>query len=264
MKGNNHKKMRLGTKILSCMFVFSLLIGSTTVASAKTHEKHTEKDKQQIYALDDKEFTDYVANYIIDSKKQGKQFSKIQDELLQVDVEIEEKEQIDTEISLRSVPASSIDHTVYTFKRAGQSQYYLQTMVSNSRCEYSPGALDLLSIEWDAKLAKYYSTIPGNYTTYMDGSNRTNGVVLFNVDDGEMDAGSSAYASVKVTPIVRGVWVEIGSKYIHTYNTQNIEWSVGLNVGYEDGGPTGGGSFGLQGSSVGQYWQTYADNAVKF
>ncbi len=87
---------------------------------------------------------------------------------------------------------------------------------------------------------------------------------IYTLDDNFQYADDMAYAAVYVTPIKSGVWMEVGSKYIHTYDATNITCSVGINIGYSEKGPTGGATFGLQGSTVGKSWSTYADNAVIF
>lgn len=223
-----------------------------------------EYTKETINSLDDSDFNAFLVEYITENKKNGVSFEEIQNNLSVIDVTVEEQKNEQPEIGLFYVSPLTVDFYIYTAHR-GQDTYHrlISTIIFNGY-EAAPGALDLLSIEWDPTIASYHSQSAGDYTTYMDGSQRFNGIVLFNVDDYFYYPGYAAYATVNVTPKVTGKAMEIGSKYIHTYDKTNITWSVGVNVGYTDKGPTGGATFSLTGSNVGSSWQTYADNAVTF
>lgn len=251
-------------KKLTLAIVFGLLLttGSTfTVKAAAKPKDKSENLKQTIKTLNDSEFDSFLMKYINEDEKNGKDFEETKRELKLAGVEVERTQVDYSDEKLRYISPSQATLSSYTAKKVGDSFTRIYASIIHNVTEWSPGGLDLISVEWDSSKASYYSNNTGSFTTYMDGSQRQNGICLFNVDDYWMLAGDIAYAAVYVTPNVNGTWVDIATKYIHTYNKQNITWTVGTNVGYTPQGPTGGYSFGLTGTTITETWQLYADNA---
>lgn len=86
--------------------------------------------------------------------------------------------------------------SVYAFKRGGSAKYYLQWSVEALRDEWFEASLDYVSLEWDARNASYYlSNGDGVFSTVRD---RHTGIVLFNVQDGDLHDGDFAYGTVQV------------------------------------------------------------------
>ena len=113
---------------------------------------------------------------------------------------------------------------VYALKRGGQSYYHLIWNLNAEEKETDCGSLDYVSIEWDTSRARYYSSRGDNNYSTVRG--RSDGIVLFNLQDQDMNAGSLAAGSVQVTPTVAGE-MEYGSKFAHTYTvTENVVTST--------------------------------------
>lgn len=91
----------------------------------------------------------------------------------------------------------------------------------------------------------------------MDGSQRHNGIVMFNLDDTYLKKDCTAFASVLLECKSTDPH-DFGSKYIHTYNTPSYSWGLDINFKYTATGPEGGFTFSLKGNSVGSTWRLYA------
>jgi hypothetical protein len=107
--------------------------------------------------------------------------------------------------------------STYSFRRTGQNTYYLQTLIQSKRDEWFSGPLDYVSIEYDNNFANYYLSSGDGVMSSV--KNRNTGIVLFNIEDSKLGSGKSTYVTVQVTPKVFNVWLEHGSKYVHTYST---------------------------------------------
>lgn len=233
--------------------------------SITTHSEQSEKIllPEAIYSLNDQEFDDFFMEYMYKAEMSGKCFEQIQSELSSFGIEVGTSsiQRVDS-YDTRYIAPSSVTIKSYTAKRIGDSYYRIFGQVIHNSTEWSPGSLDLLSVEWDYTKATHYSTTTdGEFTTYMDGSKKDKGICLFNVEDDRMYAGDYAYAVVYIIPKSSGLTVDIGTKYIHTYNQTNITWAIGVNVGYTSTGPTGGFTFNITGTNVVNCWQLYAENA---
>ncbi len=169
--------------------------------------------------------------------------------------------------------ARGLDPTDYTLsifsaRRAGDMHTYLMWSLHANKTELFPGPLDLISMEWDTSRASYYlSEGDGVYSTVQA---RAEGIVLFNVQDNDLDKDEYASGYVIVTPHKLG-WMEYGSKYVHTYSkylwggsvsysfapsatvSANGDWS--LNLAHTMG-------FTATISSTTEMWQIWTDNAV--
>lgn len=95
----------------------------------------------------------------------------------------------------------------------------------------------------------------------MDGTNRSRGIVLFNLDDDYLSGnGRSCFASVLNYCTSQGGH-KYAAKYVHTYDSTSYNWTIGGNIGYsEKSGANGSLTFAVSGTSIGKTWQLYASN----
>lgn len=128
-----------------------------------------------------------------------------------------------TTSTARGRSPSNYTLTVYAYKRGGSSIYYLQWSLSVDKKEWYPGPLDYVSLEWDTENAKYYgSSGDGDESTV---AGKSDGIVLFNLEDDNLAAGDSSYGTVQVTRKGTGS-LDFGSKFTHTYTSFGITGSV--------------------------------------
>lgn len=231
----------------------------------KSDKEEAKKIKKKTDNLSDKEFDDFIVDYINTNIKTVEDIEKTQEILNLADIELND---IDTkkhqEIgNTRYISPSYVELTSYSVRRGGDTYNRLFGQIVHNATEWSCASLDLLSLEWDYTKATYYGTTTSDFVTYMDGSNRNKGICLFNVDDYEMYAGDYVYAVVYVVPKVKGVWIEYASKYIHTFGTTEVNWNVGGNIGYTNTGATAGLTFSISGKNSEQSWSMYSDNAFR-
>lgn len=210
----------------------------------------------EINNMSHEEFTEYIAKIVALDVS----FEEIQINLERVGVTISRNE-----MSNNSRASVSTDATlsVYSSKRAGSAYYYLTACVTAKKDLAADCATeDIISIEWDPARASYYSKSATTNTTYMDGSQRNNGVLLFNVQDANMHIGDTAICSAVVKPNGSG-WLDYASKYIHTYSKTSYSWTIGGNVNYsQNNGLAGGATFSVSGTAENYSWQIYEDNSV--
>lgn len=260
------KKRQLKSLIACSLMIFTL---SSPICANATTNNNLESDdfitsnqenstdlKNEIFSKDDSELDKFIVDYIKEQKEDGLSFPEIQKELKSAGLEVSQ-ESVNKN---KSVYPSNVEHEIYTAKRSGDSYYRIIANFTFHQDPYSTGSLDLMSIEWDSSKADYYDTKPSSFTTTMDGSNRKKGVVLFNVEDKKMWAYDTAIASVYVKPKQSNTTIDVGSKYVHTFNNLQLTWSIGGNVNYQSTGPTGGGTFNVTGTSSSNSWQIYNDN----
>lgn len=242
-----YKKLFVFSLLLACVFSINVSASSTEVYGST---------EEEINAMSHEEFMDYIASVITLEVP----FDELQENLEKVGVTITRSE--DNQNTRASI-SSDASLMVYSSKRAGTLYYYLSACVTANKSLASDcGVEDLISIEWDPNMASYYSNSATTNTTYMDGSKRSKGVILFNVQDKNLTAGSTAICSAMVTPKKSGT-LEYGSKYVHTYTKTDYSWNVGVNISYsEDSGATGGGTYNVTGTPASYSWQLYQDNAV--
>ena len=235
-----------------------MILGTgTTIKANVNNEIPNELSNVNIYEMNDDEFINMVMSYVNNSDKS---FEEIQKDLLDIGVVIEKKED---DASNRSVP-SDVDHSVYVTKKALEVYYYITASVHcvPRGVSAESGGLDVISVEWDTNYASYYTTSVGSYTTYMDGSRRNSGIVLFNIDDSKLSYNQFTTATVKVKPKKSG-WMDVASKYVHTYNVTNYTWSIGGTISYSSGGLGGSFTFNISGTPAQNSWQLYADNSAQ-
>ena len=189
-------------------------------------------------------------------------FSDIQKEFEKVGVEVSGAENLNE--MTRASLSSDVKHTVYCVHRGGPLPYYLTAQVTAQKpISTSCGTEDVISVEWKTKQASYYSSKPGTNTTYMDGSKRNKGILLFNLQDVKLTSkGKSAHCSALVKPKDGKKKIVFASKYVHTYEENNYTWNIGGNIKYSSTGLTGGLTFEVSGKQLEYSWNHYADNVV--
>lgn len=216
--------------------------------------------KEKVDSLSDSEFDKFVLDYV----RSNNNFEYSKQTMEQVGVTLNVIDEPQSSISIMSLDPSDYSTFVIYSAHRGYDKFtrILVNLIQDSwaATETNPGTLDVLSIEWDPTVAKYYSYTAGDYVTYRDGSKKANGIVVFNVEDKNMSYGSAAYAGVYVTPIVSGAEVEIGSKFTHTY-TATSTTTESISIGFSMAGPTGGYTYTANSSTVNLTWDRYTDNA---
>jgi hypothetical protein len=254
---------------LSLVLVMGLSVSNVTFIKATS----INEVEAHISQMTDKEFDEFLINYISTNTDAGMTESEIQDNLLRMGIElgdINTVSYLDTSISDDSIISPMyISPTKATIKTtiakvANQSTYRIYTYVTLRETESDPGALDLLSIEWDPNVATYSKNDHDSYyTSYMDGSQSSKGIIIFNIDDNILTSGGGnlAYGSVYVTP-KKSATLKTYSKYIHTYSKNSITWTIGGNITYGTGGLAGGSTFSLTGTTVPDNWQIAADGSI--
>jgi hypothetical protein len=227
-----------------------------------------------IAQMTDSEFDEFLVNYVYTNTEAGIPEAEIRDNLLKMGIELGDINTVNYYDSsthnngiispLYISPTKAILST-FISRVSNSSNYEIYTYVSLKETESEPGALDLLSVEWDPNIATYVKNEHDSYyTSYMDGSQSSNGIILFNIDDKILKSagGNIAYGSVYVTPKKSGT-LKTYAKYIHTYSKTNVTWTIGGNITYGTGGLAGGSTFSLTGTSVPDNWQIAADGSIK-
>lgn len=226
----------------------------------------------QIAEMTDSEFDTFLVNYLVNNTKAGISELEIRSRLQTMGIQLGDINTVNyynTSTSINSLPSPSkisptqASITTTIAKVANQSTYRIYTYVNLQAKETEPGALDLLSIEWDPSVATYSKNDhDSSYTSYMDGSQSSKGIILFNIDDSLLTTRDViAYGSVYVTP-KKSATMKTYSKYIHTYSKASVTWTIGGNISYGTGGLAGGSTFSLTGSTVPDNWQIAADGSI--
>lgn len=248
-----YKKLCLSILLAVCLCLESLAL------PVSAHEVsafgYTETDINQ---MNDKEFLDYVNSAVTQSIS----FEQAQNTLSSVGVTITNENPTPSEFTSRSSQSSDVSFLLYSSHRSGQSYYYLTASITAQKnLSYKSGTEDLISVEWNPKQASYYSFSEGKNTTYMDGSKRSKGILLFNLQDSKLSKGKSAYCSALVKPKKGKKTISYASKYVHTYTKTNYTWNIGVNISYSSkDGYSGGPTFNISGSAKKYSWQRYFDN----
>jgi hypothetical protein len=262
-------------KLLSCLLVLLFFVSTTNgvniqaadISSNPSVGNINELQEMNINNMSDSEFDNFLMNYIKENKMNGVSFDKIKDSLSSIGVSVSEKDMSQKNTrSVRYCGISALDSFyVYSAHRGQDSYYRLYAALSFNSTETQRGSYDVVSLEWDPDYGKYYpnNTDTVNGMSTMDGSNRSNGIYLFNFNDLMFQAGNSTWAAVYVTPKRSGT-LEYGSKYVHTYEKTNISWTIGQNISYQSGGNTGGYTYSISGTPASYSWSTYTDNALTY
>ncbi|MED4568541.1 hypothetical protein P9302_03480 [Brevibacillus agri] len=214
--------------------------------------------KSAIANLSDEEFDAFVHNLVMQNNGTDEELS---DKLKPLGVELETKK--NSKIGTTAFQAADINLEVTSAKRTGQSYYRLIASWDPEDNEFYPATYDLLSIEWDPTVGQYYDYNVGStkYVTARDGSERKNGIYLFNVHDYQLDFGS--YAAVYVSK-KKNATLDFGARYVHTYETRTWGTNFEANFSYAKTGPTGGLSFKLTPTKTEKSWQVWKDEALEW
>lgn len=251
-------------KVIKCLLVSMITLLSVPYvpvnASSIPDVGYT---KDEIASMSDDEYVSMIANFSVESEKEGHTFEQKRKALEKVGVDYE-NESKDIPILRGGEKSSSATLLVSTSKRSGQKYCYTTASVIAKERFTSTGSEDVLSIEWATSTydsSGYYgvSTPADGHCTYMDGTNRTKGIVLFNLDDDYLNAnGAQCFASV-LNYCSGQKSHKYAAKYVHTYESTSYTWNIGGNINYsEKTGAYGGLSFTVSGSSIGKTWQLYA------
>lgn len=255
-------------KFLSLLLVFcTFFLGNTQRAFAKEESTYqlskseVKSLKEKVYSLSDSEFDKFILDYI----NENQDFEYSEKTMAQVGVTlglIDDQQSLISTMSL--YPSDYTTFNIYSAHRGNDT--FTRILVNLIQGDFTatephPGTLDVISVEWDPTVAKYYSYSEGDFVTYRDGSKKANGLVVFNLEDKNMTYGSTAYAGVYVTPIVSGAEVEIGSKFTHTYTSTSTTTTESISIGFSVAGPTGGYTYTATSSTVNLTWDRYTDNA---
>lgn len=218
--------------------------------------------KEEIASMSDDEYVSMIANFSVETKQDGYTFEQKRTALEKVGVEYE-TETKDTPITRGGEKSSSVTLIVTTSKRSGQDYCYTTASVTAKEAFTSVGSEDVLSIEWAPSTydsSGYYnvSTPPDGHCTYMDGSRRNEGIVLFNLDDAYLNGnGKNCFASI-LNYCKEQKTHKYAAKYVHTYDSTSYSWNLGGNINYsKKTGVYGGLSFTVSGNTIGKTWQRY-------
>ncbi|WP_151736461.1 hypothetical protein [Paenibacillus tengchongensis] len=241
----------------------AFVVSSSSVYGAELNTY--DRTAREIQAKTDAEFDAYIAEYVHNKEEKGISHDQIESDLAKVGVDLSFT---DTDNAIQpltiSLPSDS-KVSIYTTKRIGDSYYRIIAQVNWVYTPISTGSLDLLSVEWDYNSADFYNyTTDSNFSTLMDISQKSKGIVLFNVEDLRMYSGDYTYAGVYVTKKTGATQVEYNTKFVHTYDDKGITWSVGGNVGYNKDGPSGGMTFTITPTSATKSWTLSDWNLTSF
>lgn len=224
---------------------------------AKLNEDVIIKAKQLISEMDDEQFSSFIAEYVSSSEKE---FGIVKEELKLLGVELEGD---NNSIKTDSIHPRDVDFSVYTFKRSGQSQRYIQALLEFNKKPYYPGTYDLLSVEWDSSMASYWASTCSGEIDKHDSSKRNQGIVIFYVMDRFIKSGDYVYATVQVIGEDTG-WLDYSSRYAHTFATTDVERSHATEFSYTPNElPSIKYSFKLNLRSDEDSWYIDRDNSVK-
>ena len=213
----------------------------------------------EVNGMSNEKFDDWLMEYV--SKNKGKKtFVEMKSELNSIGIQFNIHTLQNEGISLMSLAKSDITLQSYAAKRTGDSFYRVYGCATFNKHETSPSGYDLISVEWDNSKTTYYSKNMSKNVTTMDGSKRSQGIYLFDVDDSKTYAGDYEYAVVYVNKKSSASSVDIGTKYTHTYGSTSYNWSLGVNFNYSSSGPSGGASYSVTGISGVSTWSKYEDN----
>lgn len=239
----------------------ALLLSMCSVANA-SEPKAFGYSETEINEMTDDEFTSFIA-YV--TNEVDMTYQQKQNELNKVGVTLSNEKIIPNS---RSATTSNNDTTlkINSSHRSGQSYYYLTAnVIAKRNLATDAGIEDVISIEWNPTQATYYNTSSGQYCSQRDGSQRNNGIYIFNLYDSNLTAsGKYAYCSVMVTPKkMSGIDIDMGTLYYRTYNVTDYTWNAGFSISYDTTKILkGSGSFSLTGSTLRLYTQLYADNVL--
>lgn len=245
---------------LVAMFSIVAAMASLTLPAwaAEQEEIEVEVLREEFAEISDDDFDDAVVQYI--NEHEGEMsFEEIQSKLAQAGVQVTRQDE--TGVQDRAINHNSIKQKIYTLRRAAENKMWITSELTFTQHEPYWGGYDALSIEWESSKASYYGVSPNNdFVTYADGSQRLNGLVLFNVDDDAIAENQGIVTSVIVIPksSATGSWMEIGTRIVHTYGKTVVNWQAGVT--FQKGFPLF--SVQIKDSYIDKTLSLYADNGV--
>ncbi|MGI6405534.1 MAG: hypothetical protein ACOX2E_03740 [Syntrophaceticus sp.] len=224
-------------------------------------DQEVQKLKNQINRLSDSEFDRFIVEYL--RTEDNKQVAKEKLEKLGVQLVLPSTKEIEP----LKLDAWELDFSVYVTKRGGESFYRIVASYVPNDKETYPASYDALGITWDPSKASYYgyNVSSQTYSSLKDYSQKSKGIVVFNVYDSKLSVGGLYYDAVYVTPKVSGAWMDFGAKYTHTYLTSNTSVILNPSITYKTPGIVAGSlDYKLNISSKESSWQKADTNAVRF
>ncbi len=216
-------KKRMATAFLGVLMLLSCIMPAMAAESQEMNDEDF-----------DMAVAEAMRDYDFDPEGTKDALAELDATLIGEPTKVEYSTSIDEGISLMSTLPSNYNLEVYSIKRGNTSDYRLQWRLDCNKTETLPGGLDYVSIEWDTARASFNKfTKDSKYTSV---KSRSTGIVLFNVEDANMTAGTWTIGTVYVTPIKSGT-MRFGSKFTHTYtefsNTGTSSASFGISANSE-------------------------------
>lgn len=228
--------------------------------------------QKKVNTLSDKEFDDFLVNYVSEGRKNGKDISTIENEIknIGVDLNIQNVSDDNSYVSTQNIISPygignlgmrTPDEYYVMIAHRGQDKYYRVYAYIDLFQGSTAATQDCISIEWDYDDATYYSTSVGSGMTLRDGTNRFNGMYLFNYDD--WSNYNLTYAAVYVTPTRATSDFNFASKIEHTWDYDTVKWTENLNISATTtGAATLGYTFTRTGSTTGYSQPFFTDNTA--
>ncbi|NBI28204.1 hypothetical protein [Chengkuizengella marina] len=232
----------------------------------KMSEKEIKKEQKslskQIKGLTDSELDRFMFNFVKDNYQSDEQMTE---NLKLLDIEFAKKKKgKDKQVSITGMNPADIDLSIFSYKRGTEGWYSIQSNWETFGGELSIGTLDLVSIEWDPNVGNYYTVaVPDDrITTKKDGTNRLNGIYLFNVRDAFFNFDS--YAVVRVTPKKFNTKFHYATKYTHTFSVTDTSSTGSSSFQFTNSGFTAGYSYSVTKQTGIDDWDIFDDNDVTF
>lgn len=202
-------KRKLGAPAL--LLAAMLVMGCLMIRAADGVEAPPQTKKN----LSDEEYLQAVTEIMTDYKADRQ---ATLDRLAELDTELVCPPQVSwcrnaSSTSIWTKPAA-YTLSVYALRRQREDLYRLIWTVTCEAREARPGYLDCVSLEWDARVAEYYSGMGDQVFSTMQKPGV--GVMLFNLQDVSMKRGDSSSGMICVTAKEAGK-LYFGAKLTHTY-----------------------------------------------
>ena len=210
-------KKRMATAFLGVLMLLSCIMPAMAAESQEMNDEDF-----------DMAVAEAMRDYDFDPEGTKDALAELDATLIGEPTKVEYSTSIDEGISLMSTLPSNYNLEVYSIKRGNTSDYRLQWRLDCNKTETLPGDLDYVSIEWDPARASFNKfTSDSKYTSV---KSRSTGIVLFNVEDANMTAGTWTIGTVYVTPIKSGT-MRFGSKFTHTYKETSSTGTASVSFG---------------------------------
>ena len=246
-------KKRMATAFLGVLMLLSCIMPAMAAESQEMNDEDF-----------DMAVAEAMRGYDFDPEGTKDALAELDATLIGEPTKVEYSSNADEGVSLMSTLPSNYELVVYSIKRGNSSNYLLQWRLDCNKTETSPGTVDYISIEWDSARANYYSSSGDSKYSKVQGRNA--GIVLFNVEDENMTAGTWSVGTVYVTPTKSGA-MEIGSKYTHTYTRTSVTGSASSSFVISANATTGLGltytyTYTITTTGSMESWMLWADNTI--